>query len=47
MNTNKLNQHLENITNQDIKEMVSRVMDLLKMVWLGIYKVIMVELQGN
>ena len=30
MNTNKLNQHLENKTNQDIKEMVSRVMDLLK-----------------
>ena len=30
MNTNKLNQHLENKTNQDIKEMVSKVMDLLK-----------------
>ena len=30
MNTNKLNQHLENKTNQDIKEMVSKVMDLQK-----------------
>ena len=30
MNTNKLNQHLENKTNQDIREMVSKVMDLLK-----------------
>tara|TARA_R100000231_G_scaffold70872_3_gene56053 strand:- start:1968 stop:2315 length:348 start_codon:yes stop_codon:yes gene_type:complete len=30
MKTNKLNQHLENKTNQDIKEMVSRVMDLIK-----------------